>query len=404
MARPSTMRVPVVNVLTAPFVGRARLDLSVPSLIGVADGAVLDVVAVAAVEERSVLLRAQAGDAAELAVAALAIRVGDDIAREIGRRDLGAGRGNEVVDRIDRVLHRHRGDAGRGPGRRVRSGPGCGARKRHRQPVRKGGLKCEVAEVGLVVRAGHRHRVDLGLDCRDVAMKRVAIAAIAVVDKRAGVVGARPGRRRGDRCRRHRRDDVAHPLARRAGGAGHELGDREGEVGIARGRRIGGLRLVAEACDGAAEAVRDGEIDDRRARDRDLRDRDGRLELGPGGGVGLDRAGVRQGVAADIADPGASGGTRRAGGSGGAGGAFGGRTCRAGVAAATTATGNHRSDQAGGHEREEARIVVVAHSTLSPRGRPRAPRCRCNEVFYDLAWLGLQVFPERVLGFRCDAV
>ena len=88
--------------------GERGLRLAVAALLGVTDHAVLGFVAAAAMEARGGFLLAQPRDAAELAVAGLAVGDGDDLAREVGRRDLGPGRRNEVVDGVGRMLHRHR--------------------------------------------------------------------------------------------------------------------------------------------------------------------------------------------------------------------------------------------------------------------------------------------------------
>src|SRR6185295_11939943 len=93
-----------------PVRGEGRLLLAVAALVGVADDAVLRLVAAAAVEARRVLGLAQARHAAELAVARLAVRDRDDLAREVARGDLVAGGRDEVVDRVGRMPGRDRRD------------------------------------------------------------------------------------------------------------------------------------------------------------------------------------------------------------------------------------------------------------------------------------------------------
>ena len=138
-----------------------RLPLAVAALLGVTDDAVLGFVAAAAVEARGIFGVAQPRNAAELAVARLAVGDGNDLAREVGRGDLRTGRRNEIVDGVGRVLHRHRGDARRGAGRRVASGRRCAAREGEGHAVRQGGLIAHVAEIGDVVRRAHGHPVEL---------------------------------------------------------------------------------------------------------------------------------------------------------------------------------------------------------------------------------------------------
>ena len=70
--------------------GERGLRLAVAALLGVTDHAVPGFVAAAAVEARGVFRVAQPRDAAELAVAGLAVGDGDDLAREVARGDLGA--------------------------------------------------------------------------------------------------------------------------------------------------------------------------------------------------------------------------------------------------------------------------------------------------------------------------
>ena len=281
-------------------------------------------------------------------------------------RDLRAGRRNEVVDGVGRVLHRHRRDARRGAGRRVAAGRGRAAREGDGHAVRQAGLIGHVAEVGDVVRRAHGHPVELRLDGRDVAVEGVRVAAVAVVDQRAGVVGARTARRRRGRGRaRHRGDDVAHPLARCAGRARHELGDGEGQVRVARDHRGRALAGVAEPDDRPSEAVEHGEADDRRAGDRHAGDGDRRLQVGPGLRVGRDRVGVGQRVAADArraASSGSAGRARSAGSAGRAGRTWRGRAGRrAGWTAIAPATGQRRGDHRCDGNREPVRNPSLAH-------------------------------------------
>ena len=164
----------------------------------------------------------------------------------------------------------------------------------------------------------------------------------------------------------HRSDDVAHPLARRAGRARHELGEGEGQVRVARDRRGRALAGVAEPDDRLSEAVEDGELHDRRARDRHAGDGDGRLKVGPDGRVGVDRVGVGQPVAADIRGAASSGGAtaaaRRARSAGWAGGARGaGRAGGAGGAAIAPATGQRCGDHRCGRNREPVRKALLPH-------------------------------------------
>src|SRR6185503_10966931 len=97
------------------------------------------------------------------------------------------------------------------------------------QAMDQAGVVGEIAQVRLVVRRAHRHAVELRLDVPDVAIERVRVRAVPVVDQRAGVVGGRPAWSRSRGGRGHGGDDVADPLAGAAVHAGDELRDREGQ-------------------------------------------------------------------------------------------------------------------------------------------------------------------------------
>ena len=134
-SRPSTSRVSDVNVRDRAVRRERRFLLAVAALVGVADDAVLGLVAAAAVEARGELSASLSpGMPPSWRWQSSQLAIGDDLAREVGRGDLRAGRRNEVVDRVGRVLHRHRRDARR----RRRSAcslpvAGASARERDRQ-------------------------------------------------------------------------------------------------------------------------------------------------------------------------------------------------------------------------------------------------------------------------------
>ncbi len=185
-----------------------------------------------------------------------------DVALHVGGRRGGAGGGHEVIGDVGRSQDGHAGDAAVGAVGRVGAGAAGVAADLDGHAVDQVRLVAHVAEVlaDLVLRGVVGVAVQEGLGGGDVPVEGVGVGAVTVVHQGARVVGAGLGGGRGGGGGGHRGHDVAHPLAGAAADAGHELRDGEAEVAVGRHQRARGLAGEAQAADGGALAVSDGEV------------------------------------------------------------------------------------------------------------------------------------------------
>ena len=168
---------------------------------------------------------------------------GHHFTHQIGGRNRGLGVRHKVVDQVDRVCCIHARCNGSAVVC-VATGTACCATQLHHQAVWQFRFPRQVAQGGLVVGSGNRHRIDGSLDGGDITVERVGISTRAIFRHRTGVIG------RGTRwCRSrcgggHRGHDVIDPRAWSVCGRRDQLGNRECQIDVASLKRCGVLGSI----------------------------------------------------------------------------------------------------------------------------------------------------------------